>query len=230
MEQLVESVPNFSEAADDRVLAGIERAIAEASGAWLLDRTSDADHARSVFTLAGARDSVPAALEAAVSIAVDGIDMRHHRGQHPRLGAIDVVPFVPLGTTTMAECVDLARQFGRSISERHDLPVYLYGAAASRPERRVLADVRRPRFEGLSENEAFATRAGARDPIIPSYNSGKFPLSTHLAERVRTMLADTHAWARLPAPVAEWLKLHPVGETVPDSWWALPETRISRHP
>ena len=92
-----------------------------------------------------------AAMEGAVEEALARIDMRRHEGQHPRIGAVDVIPFVPLGDTTMDECVTLARDFGARIAQRFDLPVYLYARAAQRPEREVLADIRRPQFEGLRE-------------------------------------------------------------------------------
>ena len=151
MEQLVECVPNFSEAADVEVLDSIEQAIVKTQGAWLLDRTSDLDHARSVFTLVGTAQTVRAAVDASVAVAIERIDLRSHQGQHPRLGAVDVVPFVPLGATPMTTCVEVAREFAASVAIRHGIPVFLYGKAAQRSDRRVLADVRRPRFEGLAQ-------------------------------------------------------------------------------
>ncbi|CAN5723825.1 hypothetical protein BH24CHL5_BH24CHL5_13440 [soil metagenome] len=104
-----------------------------------------------MLTFAGPPAAVAWAAQQAVAVAVERIDMRSHAGQHPRLGAVYVVPFVPLGETTMDECVELARDFGRRIAEQHDLPVYLYAKAATRAERQVLADIRRPQFEGLAE-------------------------------------------------------------------------------
>ena len=150
-------------------LAGV---VTATSGVALLDRTSDADHNRSVLTFAGQADAVETAMEAVVAGAIERIDMRTHRGQHPRLGAVDVVPFVPLGDTTMAECVSLARAFGARIAERFDLPVYLYAEAATRPERRLLSDIRRPQFEGLAE--AMAAPGGEPDfgPRRPHPSAG----------------------------------------------------------
>jgi glutamate formiminotransferase len=115
----------------------------------LLDRTSDASHNRSVFTIAGPAFAVSEALEALVASAVREIDMDEHWGEHPRIGAVDVIPFVPLGDTTMDEAIALARRFGARIADRFDLPVYLYAAAAQRSDRVKLADVRRGQYEGL---------------------------------------------------------------------------------
>ena len=151
MDKIVECVPNFSEGADEATLEAIAEAIAEHAGSWLLDRTADSDHGRSVYTLAGYPGRVMAAMEAAVGVALERIDMRAHDGRHPRLGAVDVIPFVPLGDTTMKQCVAGARAFAERLADRFDLPVYLYREAARRPERHVLADVRRPGFEGLAE-------------------------------------------------------------------------------
>ena len=147
--RLVESVPNFSEGRRSDVIDRLAGAVAGAPGVHLLDRTSDASHNRSVLTLAGEADPVAAALEATVAVAVDTIDMERQSGEHPRIGAVDVVPFVPLGETTMDECVALARAFGARIAERFEIPVYLYARAAVRPDREKLADVRRGQYEGL---------------------------------------------------------------------------------
>ena len=135
MEHLIECVPNVSEGHDVGVLDTIERAIVNTSEAWLLDRSSDRDHARSVFTVAGSVSGSQMAMESLVAAAIEGIDLRRHHGQHPRIGAVDVVPFVPLGETSMADCVALARAFAAAIAERHRLPVFLYAEAALRPER-----------------------------------------------------------------------------------------------
>ena len=119
-----------------------------AAGAWLLHRTSDVDHGRTVLTVAGDRAGVLSSMEAVVAAAMESIDLRRHRGVHPRIGAVDVVPFVPLEGVSMADRVELARAFAATIAERHDLPVYLYAEAATTPARRVLADIRRPGFGG----------------------------------------------------------------------------------
>ncbi|CAN5750211.1 glutamate formimidoyltransferase [soil metagenome] len=151
MSDLVECVPNFSEGRRPEVVAALAAAVTGSAGVHLLDLSSDRDHNRSVLTFAGPARAVAEAMEAAVGVALEQIDMRNHTGQHPRIGAVDVVPFVPLGDTTMEDCVGLARSFGRRVAERFAVPVYLYARAAQSSERARLADIRRPQFEGLSE-------------------------------------------------------------------------------
>ena len=151
MAKLVECVPNFSEGRDAETIDAIAGRVSAVAGVHLLDRTSDRDHNRSVLTFAGLPDAVAEAAEGAMEEALLRLDMRVHEGQHPRIGAVDVVPFVPLGETTMDECVELARQFGRHVAERFSLPVYMYARAAMTPAREVLADIRRPQFEGLRD-------------------------------------------------------------------------------
>jgi glutamate formiminotransferase len=148
---LIECVPNFSEGRRPEVLEEICRAISQIDGVTLLDRSRDETHNRSVVTFAGSAEPVVRAATAAVGRALELIDMEHHAGAHPRIGAVDVIPFVPLGTTRIEECVDLARRFAEQIAQRFELPVYLYGEAALRPERRRLADVRRGEYETLRE-------------------------------------------------------------------------------
>ena len=160
MESLVECVPNFSEGTRIETLEAIADVIRDHAGVWLLDQTADADHQRSVYTMAGYPGRVMAAMEAAAEVAIERIDMRVQHGRHPRVGAVDVVPFVPLGDTTMEQCVEGARGFAATLAERFDLPVYLYAEAALRSDRRVLADIRRPGFEGLAE----AMREKAHEP------------------------------------------------------------------
>jgi len=146
---LVESVPNVSEGRRLDVVERLADALTSVPGAYLLDRTSDASHNRSVLTVAGEHEAVIAGLEAMVGLAIDEIDMDSQEGEHPRIGAVDVVPFVPLGDTTMDQCVELARAFGSRIATRWELPVYLYAQAATRADRVRLADVRRGQYEGL---------------------------------------------------------------------------------
>ncbi len=146
---LIESVPNVSEGRRLDVVDRLAEAIVAGDGVFLLDRTSDASHNRSVFTIAGEDGPVADALERLVAAAIHEIDMDLHTGEHPRIGAVDVVPFVPLAATTMDDCVEFARAFAVRIATRHELPVYLYAKAASRPEREKLADVRRGQYEGL---------------------------------------------------------------------------------
>lgn len=205
MARLVECVPNFSEGRRLDVVEQLAAAVASTPAVYLLDRTSDADHNRSVLTFAGPPEPVVAAMEAAVAVALQRIDMTAHEGQHPRIGAVDVVPFVPLGDSTIDECIDLARAFGARIADRFDLPVYLYARAATRPDRVVLADLRRPQFEGLREligqhgrepdfgpsrihPTGGAVAVGAR-PFLIAYNinlaSSDVDLARRIARRVR---------------------------------------------
>ncbi len=151
---LIESVPNFSEGRRLDVVDRLAAAVQQTEGAYLLDRTSDASHNRSVLTLAGEAPAVERALEATIEVAIETIDMEQHAGEHPRIGAIDVIPFVPLGTTTLEACVVLARGFGLRIAERFQLPVYLYARAATRPDRVRLADVRRGGYEAVRDEIA----------------------------------------------------------------------------
>lgn len=149
---LVESVPNVSEGRRLDVVERMADALTSVAGIYLLDRTSDPSHNRSVFTIAGEHEAVCEALERLVAEAESQVDMEHQVGEHPRIGAVDVVPFVPLGDTSLADCIALARDFGARVAQRHDVPVYLYADAATRPERVKLADVRRGQYEGLRED------------------------------------------------------------------------------
>jgi glutamate formiminotransferase len=202
---LVESVPNVSEGRRPEVVDRLAAAIGSVPGVYLLDRTSDPSHNRSVFTLAGEHEAVADALELLVAAAIHDIDMDVHEGEHPRIGAVDVIPFVPLGSTTIDECVELARAFGARIATRFDLPVYLYARAATRGDREKLADVRRGQYEGLKVEigqrgrepdfgparlhpSAGAVAVGAR-PFLIAYNinlaSEDVDLAKRIARRVR---------------------------------------------
>jgi glutamate formiminotransferase len=163
--RLVESVPNVSEGRRLDVVERLADAIQSGTGVHLLDRTSDASHNRTVFTLAGEPDAVADSLDRLVATAIDEIDMETHSGEHPRIGAVDVIPFVPLGETTLDECVEMARTFAQRIADRYDLPVYLYAAAAARSDRVKLADVRRGQYEGLKDE---IDQAGRRPDFGPS--------------------------------------------------------------
>jgi glutamate formiminotransferase len=182
---IIECVPNISEGRRQDVLDACAAAI-RAAGVRLLDVKSDATHHRTVFTFAGEAAPVRAAVLALFDEAIRAIDLRQHSGEHPRLGAVDVVPFVPIEGVTMAECVALAKDVGAEVARRHQLPVFLYEAAASSPARRNLEDIRRGEFEGLAaklalpewrpdfgpatpHGSAGATVIGARMPLI-AYN------------------------------------------------------------
>ncbi|MCC6166713.1 MAG: glutamate formimidoyltransferase [Caldilineaceae bacterium] len=155
---IVEAVPNFSEGRRVEVVDAIADAI-QAPGVHLLDRSSDWDHNRSVLTVAGAPEAVMEGLFRAVRAAALLINLFEHRGAHPRLGAADVVPLAPIQGITLAECAALATALGRRIGEELGLPVYLYEAAATRPERRNLTDVRRGEFERLVQEIHLPGRA-----------------------------------------------------------------------
>lgn len=148
-EPLIECVPNFSEASDRETLAAIESAIRSSHGALLLGQEADADHNRSVFTIAGPPRAVREAAVRAVVVAAKRIDLTAHQGVHPRIGAADVVPFIPLGGSTMEDCVTLAREAAEEIWRRAGVPVYLYEFAARRPERVNLEAVRKIGIEAL---------------------------------------------------------------------------------
>jgi glutamate formiminotransferase len=151
MKGWVECVPNFSEGRDEKVIAQIRLALAASPGIALLDETADADHNRSVFTFAGPGEAVAEALLCAAGIAVAAIDLTKHRGAHPRIGALDVAPFIPLEGASREEVIDLAHRAGQELWSRLSVPVYFYGEAALREDRRRLESVRRGQFEGLQQ-------------------------------------------------------------------------------
>lgn len=157
--ELVECVPNFSEGRRPEVVERIADAAQSVEGVRLLDRTMDHDHNRSVLTFVGAPEACAEAAFRSVAEAVSLIDMRQHKGEHPRIGAADVVPFVPLRGTTLEQCADLARGLAQRIWDELSVPVYLYGAAAARPERKDLAVIRRGGYEALVDEVRLDSRA-----------------------------------------------------------------------
>jgi glutamate formiminotransferase/formiminotetrahydrofolate cyclodeaminase len=152
MKRLIECVPNFSEGRDTSKVDALVDAMRTVPGVLVLDRESDADHNRSVVTLAGEPEAVAEAALRGVGKAAELIDLTHHTGAHPRIGATDVLPFIPIEGCTIDDCVALARRVGREIWERYRVPVYFYEAAATRPERVNLENVRKGQFEGLRED------------------------------------------------------------------------------
>lgn len=151
---LLECVPNVSEGRNLDALAALERRLRTVEGLRLLDLAPDPDHNRSVVTLAGTAAALREGVLALFAWAAEHVDLRSHRGVHPRVGAVDVVPFVPLAGSTMADAVAAAESTAAAVAEAFDLPVYLYEQAARRPERRLLADIRRGQFEGFPEKIA----------------------------------------------------------------------------
>lgn len=203
----MECVPNFSEGRRGAVVADITAAICSVPAVRLLDVSTDPDHNRAVVAFAGPPDEVVEAAVRAVAMASDLIDMEQHRGAHPRMGAADVVPFVPVADVTMAECVALAREAGRRIGGELGIPVYLYGEAATRPERRRVADVRRGEYEGLKQEiernplrrpdfgpsrmgRAGATAVGARLPLI-AYNVNLATTDLALAKEIARLVRES---------------------------------------
>ena len=203
--KLVECVPNFSEGRRPTVIAAIRDAAATVPGVSVLDVHSDAAHNRSVLTLAGGPTAIAEAAFRCVERAATLIDMREQRGEHPRIGATDVVPFVPISGVTMDECVELAERVGRRVGDELGIPVFLYARAARRPARRWLPYVRRGEYEGLARDigrdaerapdfgprrlgPAGATAVGAR-PFLVAYNvtlaTADLGLARQVAREVR---------------------------------------------
>jgi len=152
--QLIECIPNFSEARRPEVIDQIVASITSVEGTRLLDRSSDLDHNRTVLTFAGSPDAVEEAAFRAIRTAAELIDLNNHTGEHPRVGATDVVPFVPLSNVTMETCIALAKRLSRRVGDELNIPVYLYEQAATRPERANLENIRHGEYEGLKEEIA----------------------------------------------------------------------------
>jgi glutamate formiminotransferase len=206
MAALIECIPNVSEGRREDVIASLAKAaLSAAPGVVLLDRTSDADHNRSVLTFLGEGEALVAAMAALVGAALGTIDLRTHSGAHPRLGAVDVIPFVPVRGATTADCVALAKTLGKTLADRYGLPVYLYEDAASRPERQNLANIRKGEFEGLASKmsdpawtpdfgpsaphpSGGASVVGARAPLV-AYNinlgTGDLAVADRIAKAIR---------------------------------------------
>ena len=178
---VIECIPNVSEGRRADVVTTMADAIAATPGVRLLDRSSDASHNRSVFTLAGDKDGVSRAVLALVERAVATIDLRTHTGEHPRLGAVDVVPFVPIEGVTMAECVELAKTVGAAVADRFNVPVYLYEEASTNPLRKNLEDIRRGEFEGLAAKMATEGWAPDFGPRTPHPTAGATVIGARMA-------------------------------------------------
>ncbi len=169
---IIECIPNVSEGRRSDVIEAIAAAIRSVPGARLLDYSSDASHNRSVFTLAGDAAALKAAVLALYERAVADIDLRTHSGEHPRLGAVDVVPFVPIEGATMQDCVALAKAVAQEVAARFGVPIYLYEDASSDPARKNLEDIRRGEFEGLAAKMASPGWAPDYGPAAPHPSAG----------------------------------------------------------
>ena len=198
--KVLECVPNFSESSDERVLSSIADALTSVKGVRLLDVCKDPDHNRTVFTFIGGPGAVEKGAAAACDRALASIDMCKHRGVHPRIGAVDVVPFVPISGLGMRDAVEAAHRFGRAFAERNRIPVYFYGEAALRPERKELSHIRRGGYEGLEKKLSDsqwvpdagpalfdpckgATAVGAREPLI-AYNINLNTSDLNIARKI----------------------------------------------
>jgi glutamate formiminotransferase / 5-formyltetrahydrofolate cyclo-ligase len=200
---LVECVPNVSEGRRTDAIAALAHAIS-APGVQLLDQSSDPSHNRTVYTFVGQPQPMQEAVLRLFASAIAHIDLRAHTGVHPRVGAVDVVPFVPLADATMADCVELARSTAELVTERYELPTYLYEEAAANDRRRNLADIRRGGFEGLSARmrepewhpdfgeprphpTAGVSAIGAR-PILIAYNVNLASDRLSVARRIASVI------------------------------------------
>lgn len=205
-QQIVECIPNFSEGRSLDIVDAIVAAIQSVQGVTLLDRSSDADHNRSVITFVGSPEAAEAAAFAGIAKAAELIDMTKHTGEHPRMGAADVVPFVPISGVEMRDCVLMAQRLGKRVGDEIGIPVYLYEEAATREERRNLENVRRGEYEGIRDSIAVeparkpdfgpsqlgtagAVAIGARQPLIAYnvyLNTADVKIAKNIAKKVRT--------------------------------------------
>jgi len=202
---IIECIPNISEGRRPEIINGIADAIRAVPGVRLLDYSSDASHNRSVFTIAGDAAPLKAAVLALFKYTIREVDLRTHEGEHPRLGAVDVVPFVPIEGATMDECVRLAKDVASEVARRFGVPVYLYEEASANPARKNLEDIRRGEFEGLAakmategwapdfgpstpHESAGATVIGARMPLIAyniNLNTDRLDVAKKIAAAIR---------------------------------------------
>lgn len=197
--KILQCVPNFSEGRDPNFLKELE-AVLRQFPVKILDLSMDMNHNRADSTFLGAPEAVEAAALAVTSRAVDLIDMRHHTGSHPRMGAVDVVPFIPIRGMTMAEAVEIARRFGRAFAEKHQVPVFFYEEACTSEARRNLADIRKGEYEGMvtklqdpawrvdaglqvRNEKSGVTAVGARMPLI-AFNVNLHTNDLEVAKRI----------------------------------------------
>ncbi|MCI0130572.1 MULTISPECIES: glutamate formimidoyltransferase [Enterococcaceae] len=183
MAKIIECVPNFSEGKNEEVINGLVSVAKSVGGVTLLDHSSDKSHNRSVFTLVGDEDGIQEVAFQLVKYASENIDMTKHTGEHPRMGATDVVPFIPIKDVTLEECIDISKKVAKRINDELDIPIFLYEESASAPTRKNLAKVRKGQFEGMPEKlkeeewapdfgervihpTAGITAVGARMPLV----------------------------------------------------------------
>ncbi|MGD8992810.1 MAG: glutamate formimidoyltransferase [Desulfobacterales bacterium] len=205
MKKIIECVPNFSEGRDAKNIEKIVEPFRGQKGVRLLDYQTDEDHNRMVVTVVGEPQALKSAVMAAMSCAIEVIDMNYHRGQHPRMGAIDVVPFIPILNVSMEDAIAFSREVAREVAQQYSLPIYLYERSASRPERQNLASIRKGQYEGMAAKikqpewkpdygpakihaTAGVTAMGARMPLV-AYNvnlgSDNIEIANTIAKKVR---------------------------------------------
>ncbi len=205
MKQIIECVPNFSEGRDKQKIEQIVDNFRGRQGVKLLDYSADEDHNRCVVTVVGERDALRDAVLAAVGTAVEIIDLTRHQGQHPRMGAVDVIPFIPIKGATMEDCIALSKEVGQTVAELYSLPVFLYEKSASAPHRENLAAIRKGEFEGMEEKiqlpewapdygpkhrhpTAGTVAIGARMPLVAfniNLNTNRLDIATAISKRIR---------------------------------------------
>ncbi|MDO6355138.1 glutamate formimidoyltransferase [Caloramator sp. CAR-1] len=205
MTKIVECVPNFSEGRDLDKIEKIVNPFRGKEGVKLLDYSRDVDHNRVVVTVVGEPQAVKEAMLEAMGVAIEVIDMRNHKGEHPRMGAVDVVPFIPVKNMTMTEAVELSKEFAREASEKYNLPIFLYEKSATSPDRENLANIRKGEFEGMFEKikqpewkpdfgpqevhpTAGVTAVGARMPLVAfnvNLGTNNIEIANKIARNVR---------------------------------------------
>ncbi len=205
MNQIIECVPNFSEGRDHEKIEKIIDNFRGRKGVKLLDYSNDENHNRLVVTVVGEREPLRDAVLAAVGTAAELIDLTKHEGQHPRMGAVDVIPFIPVRNATMEECIELSKEVGAKIAELYSIPVFLYEKSASAPHRENLAAIRKGEFEGMEEKihqpewhpdfgpeqrhpTAGTVAVGARMPLVAyniNLNTNRLDIATAIAKRIR---------------------------------------------
>lgn len=205
MNKIIECVPNFSNGVDSGIIEKIVAPFKGTENVKLLDVESDKDHNRTVVTVIGEPEPLKEAVLKAIGVATELIDLRTHKGEHPRMGATDVVPFIPIKNATMEECIELSKEVGEQIYNRYKIPVFLYEKSASSPDRENLAKIRKGQFEGMSEKlkdpnwkpdfgeakihpSAGVTACGCRMPLVAfnvNLNTSDLEIATSIAKKVR---------------------------------------------
>ncbi len=205
MNQIIECVPNFSEGRDREKIEKIVESFRAKQGVKLLDYSNDENHNRLVVTVVGEREPLKAAVIEAIGKAVELIDLTKHEGQHPRMGAVDVVPFIPIRNSSMEDCIALSKEVGEEVAKLYNLPVFLYEKSASAPHRENLAAIRKGEFEGMEQKihepewhpdfgpeqrhpTAGSVAIGARMPLVAyniNLNTNRLDIATAIGKRIR---------------------------------------------